>query len=113
DAQEQAGRKAQDTRDLAAQAKLLDNGKQLLAQKKYDAGVAALQNAVGLRKTDEGERLLQDALLKKAQATAQQEGPTARAALDRQLQEEAATRRQAEAPEKRNRELNSQRSKPA
>ncbi|HEV3263519.1 MAG TPA: hypothetical protein VG013_42175 [Gemmataceae bacterium] len=108
DAQEQARRKAQDARDLAAQAKLLDNGKQLLAQKKYDAAVAALQIAVGLRKTDEGERLLQDALLKKAQATAQQEGPTARAALDRQLQEEAATRRQAEATEKRNRELYSQ-----
>ena len=102
-AQDEARRKTQDARDLAAQAKLLNNGKQLLAQNKYAAAVAALQSAVQLRKTDEGQRLLQQALAQQAHAAAQPQAPPGRATPDQQRQEEEGKRRQAEA-DKRSKE---------
>jgi colicin import membrane protein len=108
EADEQARRKAQEARDQAAYAKFLDEGQKLLAQEKYDAAIATLQNARQLRKTDESDRLLNQALEKQAKAKAQQQGAQARADLERRLAAEKAQRDKAEAEARRNRDLYAQ-----
>jgi tetratricopeptide (TPR) repeat protein len=98
-AEEQAQRKVQEERDQTAYAKLLDEGRRLLAQGKYDAAVSALQNARQLRKTDEVERVLSEAREKQAKAQAQ-----ARVDLVRRQAEEKARREQADQEQKRQEE---------
>jgi tetratricopeptide (TPR) repeat protein len=84
-AEAETRRQSDEARDQAAYTKLLGDGQRLLAQGKFDAAVSALQSARQIRKTDEVERLLHDALDKQARARAParpQPAPADRAAAE-------------------------------
>ncbi len=82
EAEDVARLKAQETRDAAEQARLIDEAKGYLAKGQYDAAMAALVTARRLKKSDEVERLA--AQVQQAQARAEQEKKVAaeRAAAD-------------------------------
>lgn len=104
DAEEKTQREAFEARDRAEYTRLLDQAQRLLAQEKYDPAVEALQTARRLRKSDEVERLLSQALVEQARATAQKKDAQTRAELERKLEEERKRREQAEAEARRNQE---------
>jgi tetratricopeptide (TPR) repeat protein len=105
EAEEQARRRSLADRDQAEYARLLDDGQRLLAQAKYDRAVVAFQGARDRRRTDEADRLLSQALVEQARATALKQGARERAELERQLAAEKAQRERAEAEARRNRDL--------
>ncbi len=104
-AREKALLEAQATRDQATYARLLDDAQRQMAKGEFDPAISALQTARQLRKTDEVERLLNQALVAQAQATAQKQDAPARADLERRLAEEKVRREKAELEAKKNREL--------
>ena len=104
EADEKARRAAQEARDGEQYTRLLDQAQRLLAQEKYDPALAALQDARQLRKTDEVERLIGQALAEQARATARKKDEKEQAELERRLAEEQKRREQAEAEARRNRE---------
>src|SRR5262249_51210811 len=87
---ELARRKAQEDRALAQYTILRPQAQPRLAQAKQDAAIASLQSARQLRKTEEVERLLNDALLRQARLNAERKGAAERAALEQQLAAEKA-----------------------
>jgi tetratricopeptide (TPR) repeat protein len=103
--EEQAQRRAFAERDQAEYTRQLDDGQRLLAQAKYDRAIVAFQGARNLRRTDEADQLLSQALVEQARATAEKKGSGQRAELERQLAAEKAQREQAEAEARHNREL--------
>src|SRR5262249_39310928 len=108
EAEELARRKAQEARDQAAYVQLLDDGKKLMAQGKFDAAAASWQSARQVRQTEEVDRLLAQAREKQALAAAQKQSAQAKADLERRLAEEKAARDRAEAQAKKNQELYNQ-----
>ena len=104
EAEEQARRQAQESRDQAAYGKLLEEGRRLLAQGKYDAAAACFQSARQLRPTPEADGLIQQAHQQQALAAAQQQGARAKAELEKRLAEEKAARERADAQARQNQE---------
>jgi tetratricopeptide (TPR) repeat protein len=102
---EAARRAAQAQADQAAYVRLLDEAQRQAAQNNWDAAVSMLQTARQLRRTDEVDRLLQQALMEQAKAAVRREDAARAAALERQLAEEQARRRQAEEEARRNWQL--------
>jgi tetratricopeptide (TPR) repeat protein len=105
EAEERARNQALADRDQAEYTRLLDEGQRLLASERYDRAVLDFQGARNLRRTDEADRLLGQALVEQARATAQKKGARERAELERQLAAEKSQREQAEAEARRNRDL--------
>jgi tetratricopeptide (TPR) repeat protein len=104
-AEERAVRRAQEDRDQAAYQRLFDEGQRLLNREQYDAAIATLQSARGLKKTDAVEALLSQAMVGQARAQASAKGEQARRELEQRLAAEQERRRQAEVEAKRNQEL--------
>jgi hypothetical protein len=94
---ELARRKAQEEQELAEHARLLDRAGKLLVQKQYDEAAALLQSARRLRRTDELDRLLDQALLEQTRAAARKKGAKESDELERQLAEEKKRQNAAEA----------------
>jgi tetratricopeptide (TPR) repeat protein len=105
EAREQADRAAQAARDQALYQRMLDDAQRELAKAQFDAAVSALQTARQMRRTDEVERLLSQALTEQARATALKTNAAGKAELERQLAEEKSRREKAEAEAARNRDL--------
>jgi tetratricopeptide (TPR) repeat protein len=103
EAKEQAERAAQAERDNAVFQRLLDAAQTQLAKDQYDAAISSLQSARQLRRTDEVERLLSQALTEQARAAATT--AAAQAALEQQLAAEKVRREKAEAEAAHNKEL--------
>lgn len=104
-AQEEAQRarlEAQTRADQSAYTRLLDDAQRQAAQNNWDAAVSMLQTARQLRRTDEVERLLQNALMEQAKATVKKEDAAKVAALEKKLAEEKERRRKAEEEAQRN-----------
>src|SRR5262249_51726476 len=99
-----AAQKAREQRENAAYQKLLDDAQRFSAQKKYDVTVSTLQTARQLRNSDEVNRLLSQALVAQAQASAALKGESEKRELERRLAEEQERRAKAEGEAKRNRE---------
>jgi tetratricopeptide (TPR) repeat protein len=97
EADEKSRREAQEARDREQYARLLDQAHRLLAQGQFDSAIAALQDARRLRRSDEAEQLLQQALAERDRAAARQKEAKERADLERKLAEEKKRREQAEA----------------
>jgi len=105
EAREQADRAAQAARDQALYQQMLSDAQRQLAKEQFDAAISALQTARQMRRTDEVERLLSQALAEQARATALKANPAGKADLERQLAEEKSRREKAEAEAARNRDL--------
>ncbi|HBI41343.1 MAG TPA: hypothetical protein DDY78_00610, partial [Planctomycetales bacterium] len=105
EARDQADRAARAARDQALYQRMLDDAQRQLANEQYDAAISALQTARQMRRTDEVDRLLSQALVEQARATALKTNPAGRADLERQLADERARREKAEAEAARNRDL--------
>lgn len=99
---ERARLEAQARADQAAYTRLLDDAQRHAAQNNWDAAVSMLQTARQLRRTEEVERLLQNALMEQAKATVKKEDAAKLAALEKKLAEEKERRRQAEEEAQRN-----------
>jgi hypothetical protein len=96
--EEDARRKAQEARDQATFAKLLDDGKRLLSQGNYDAAAASLQGARRLRQTDEVDRLLAQVREKQVTMAAEaKKKADAQAAEAKRLADAAEAKRKADA----------------
>ena len=104
EAKEQAERAAQAARDQAVYQRLLDSAQAQLAKDQFDAAISSLQTARQLRRTDEVDRLLNQALTEQARATAVKNNGD-RQELERRLADEKARRQKAEAEAAHNREL--------
>jgi tetratricopeptide (TPR) repeat protein len=100
--EEQTRRAAQELRDQAEQNRLVELAQKQRGQQKYESAVASLQSARRLRKSDEVDRLLGQALVEQARATARTKDE--QAALERRLAEEKSKRDAAEAEARRKRE---------
>jgi tetratricopeptide (TPR) repeat protein len=105
EAEQQARLKAQDERDRAAYQQAFDEGQRLFAKAKYDGAIAAFQTARRVRKTDEVEASLNQAIAAQAKATADARGAKALRELEEKLAQEKTLRQKAEAEAKRNQQL--------
>jgi tetratricopeptide (TPR) repeat protein len=105
ESREQADRAARAARDQALYQRMLDDAQRQLANEQYDSAISALQTARQMRRTDEVDRLLSQALVEQARATALKTNPAGQADLERQLADEKARREKAEAEAARNRDL--------
>jgi tetratricopeptide (TPR) repeat protein len=102
DAAEQTRRAAEEVRDQGGHNRLVELAQKQLAEEKFAAAVTTLQSARRLRRSDEVDRLLGQALVGQARAAAQKKGEGA--ALEKQLAEEKAKREAAEAEARGKRE---------
>ncbi len=105
EARERADRAAQAARDQALYQKMLNDAQRQLTKQQFDAAVSALQTARQVRRTNEVDRLLSQALVEQARATALKANPAGKVDVERQLAEEKTRREQAEAAGARNRDL--------
>jgi tetratricopeptide (TPR) repeat protein len=104
EAQEAALRKAQNDRDNAEYARLVDQGKQQLANAKHSAAISSFQAAQRWKKSDQVDALLNQAMIAQSRAAADAKGDAARKELEKQLAEEKERRIQAENAAKVNQE---------
>jgi tetratricopeptide (TPR) repeat protein len=88
--------KAQDARDAAELARLIDQAKGFLAKGQYDAAMGAIQTARRLKKSDEVEKLAAQVHDAQAHTEAEKKGQQAKADLDRKLAAEKAARDKAD-----------------
>jgi TolB-like protein len=105
DAEAKAARDAPAARDTAVYERLLDDGQRFETKSEFDAAVASYQNARQLRRTDEVERLLTQALVEQSRAAAAKLGAKDKQDLERRLAEEKARREKAEAEAAENHRL--------
>src|SRR5262249_3718722 len=105
EALEKSQREAQVARDQAAYQRLLDDAERAQAKGNFGAAINALQTARQLRRNDEVERLLNQALIAQARATAEKQGQREKQELERRLAEETRRREAAEREAAKNREL--------
>jgi tetratricopeptide (TPR) repeat protein len=105
EAKVQAERAAQEARDQAVYQRLLDAAQAAIAKEQFDSAVSSLQTARQLRRTDEVDRLLNQALAEQAKTEALKKGAAEKAELERRLAEETERRKKAEAEAAHNREL--------
>jgi tetratricopeptide (TPR) repeat protein len=101
DAEQSARRKEQETRDQAEAARLVGVAKQQLAKQQYDAAVVSLNAARRLHKTEEVDRLLNQAEEAKARADAAKKGDQAKAEFEKKRAAQKAERDKADAEAKR------------
>jgi tetratricopeptide (TPR) repeat protein len=100
EAEEAQKQKAQEARDAAELARLIDQAKGFLAKGQYDAAMGAIQTARRLKKSDEVEKLAAQVHDAQARAEAEKKGQQAKAELDKKLAAEKAARDKAEAEAK-------------
>jgi tetratricopeptide (TPR) repeat protein len=105
EARDQADRAARAARDQALYQRMLDDAQRQLANEQYNGAISSLQTARQMRRTDEVDRLLSQALVEQARATALKTNPAGQADLEQQLADERARREKAEAEAARNRDL--------
>lgn len=89
----------------AAYQRLLDDSQLAMAKGEWAAAVSFLQSARQLQRTDEVERLLNQALMEQARASAKAQDAAKLAELERKLAEEKAKRKAAEELAKQNEQL--------
>ncbi|HEV3084665.1 MAG TPA: hypothetical protein VGY66_33185 [Gemmataceae bacterium] len=100
DAVEAEKRRAQQIRDQARYAGLLQQAQQQLAQKQYNPAIQTLLAARQLSATPETDRLLQQARQSQAQVDVQTKSDQAHVAAERKLAEDQARREQAAAAQR-------------
>jgi tetratricopeptide (TPR) repeat protein len=100
EAEEAQKQKAQEARDAAELARLIEQAKGFLAKGQYDAAMGAIQTARRLKKSDEVEKLAAQVHDAQTRAEAEKKGQQAKAELDKKLAAEKAARDKAEADAK-------------
>jgi tetratricopeptide (TPR) repeat protein len=89
--------KAQETRDAAELARLVDQAKGYLAKGQYEAAMGAVQTARRVKRSDEVEKLAAQVQEAQARAEAEKKGQLAKADLDKKLAADKAARDKADA----------------
>jgi tetratricopeptide (TPR) repeat protein len=100
EAEQAKRRQEREAKDSAAQARLIEQARALMAKKEYDRAAGALQAARTIHASAEIDRLIQEAKDGQALEDARKKGERERAAAEKRLGEEKARRERTEAEAK-------------